>query len=475
VVIRDLREFLDLLRSKGELVEVNDVLSVDLEVAALLRELMYRGGPSVIIRRTRENTLPIVGNLFGRWDRVMIAMEGRDPEVAVGELINMVNLRMPEGFLDAVKALGELRRYSRYFPRTVSNGPVREYHWDEIDLTRIPAIRQWPHEPARFITFGATFVKYGDYRNFGYYRLQVIGRDRFIMHWQPWRRSALYGELSGKGEVAVVFGPDPITMLMAGVSIPHPLDKLLVTGVLRGEGVELVRGSTVDVEYPANAELVIEGELTGEYAREGPFGDHVGVYSIAKEYPVVKVNAIYSRRDPLIPVTVTGKPVLEDGNIIRFGNRVVKPILRLILPEIVDIEIPPEGLGYVILVSIRKKYPGHARRVMLTLWGLVPVLGKIIIVTDYDVNIKDWGQVMYAVSAHVDPSRDVLIINNYPVEELDPSTPIPNLGSKVGIDATRKLPEEYGGKEYPMDVTIPSDVADRVRRIVESVMGKSEN
>ncbi len=193
------------------------------------------------------------------------------------------------------------------------------------------------------------------------------------MHWQPWRRSAMYGELSGKAEVAVVFGPDPVTMLMAGVSIPHPLDKLLVTGgVLRGgEGVELVRGgSTVDVEYPANAELVIEGELTGEYVREGgPFGDHVGVYSIAKEYPVVRVKAIYSRRDPLIPVTVTGKPVLEDGNIIRFGTKVVKPLLKLILPELVDIEIPPEGLGYVIIASIRKRYPGHARRVMTALWA----------------------------------------------------------------------------------------------------------
>ncbi len=189
----------------------------------------------------------------------------------------------------------------------------------------------------------------------------------------------------------------------------------------------------MDVEYPANAELVIEGELTGEYVREGgPFGDHVGVYSIAKEYPVVKVKAIYSRRNPIVPVTVTGKPVLEDGNIIRFGTKVVKSPLRLLLPELVDLEIPPEGLGFVIIASIRKRYPGHARRVMTTLWGgLVPVLGKLMIVVDDDVNVRDWGQVMYAVAAHVNPSRDILIIDNYPVEELDPSTPVPNLGSKV--------------------------------------------
>ncbi|ADN50814.1 UbiD family decarboxylase [Vulcanisaeta distributa] len=475
MAIKDLRTFIRALEERRDLVRISEPLSVDLEVAALLRELMYRGGPAVIIERTREGTLPIVGNLFGKWDRVMLAMEGNDPETAASKLTDLLNLRIPQGLFDALKSLNELRRFSQYFPRSVNDGPVREVEWSNIDLTKIPAIRQWVHEPGRFITFGITFVKYGNYRNFGYYRLQVVGRDRFVMHWQPWRRSAMYGELSEKAEVAVVFGPDPVTMLMAGISIPHPLDKLLVTGVLRGEGVELVRGSTVDVEYPANAELVIEGELTGEYVREGPFGDHVGVYSIAKEYPVVKVKAIYSRRDPLIPVTVTGRPVLEDGNIIRFGTRVVKPLLKQILPELVDIEIPPEGLGYVIITSIRKRYPGHARRVMTALWGLVPVLGKVVIVVDHDVDVRDWGQVMYAVAAHVNPSRDILIIDNYPVEELDPSTPVPNLGSKVGIDATRKLPEEYGGKEYPMDVTAPSDVIDRVRRIVDSIMGRSRN
>ncbi|MGC9180072.1 MAG: UbiD family decarboxylase [Vulcanisaeta sp.] len=475
MAIKDLRSFIKVLEDRNELIRISESLSVDLEVAALLRELMYRGGPAVIIERIREGTLPIIGNLFGKWDRVILAMEGNDPETAVSKLVDLLNLRIPQGFIDSLKSLNELRRFSQYFPRSVGDGPVKEMEWDLIDLTRIPAIRQWIHEPARFITFGITFVKYGNYRNFGYYRLQVIGRDKFVMHWQPWRRSAMYGELNERPEVAIVFGPDPITMLMAGVSIPHPLDKLLVTGVLRDEGIELVRGSTIDVEYPANAELVIEGELTGEYVREGPFGDHVGVYSIAKEYPVVKVKAIYSRRDPVIPVTVTGKPVLEDGNIIRFGTKVVKSPLKLLLPELVDLEIPPEGLGFVIIVSIRKRYPGHARRIMTALWGLVPVLGKVVIIVDDDINVRDWGQVMYAVATHVNPSRDILIIDNYPVEELDPSTPIPNLGSKVGIDATRKLPEEYGGKEYPMDVTIPSDVADRVRKIVDSIMGKSEN
>ncbi|MFB6471102.1 MAG: UbiD family decarboxylase [Vulcanisaeta sp. AZ3] len=467
--LNSLREYLDLLRGKGELVELNEELSLDLEVAAFLRELMYRGGPAVLIRKIKEGTLPIIGNLFSKWDRVFMALGDRDPEKAVGELINMLDVRIPSGFFDAMRTLGELKRFSRYFSRTVNEGPVREIEWDGIDLTRIPAIRQWPHEPGRFITMGLTFVRHGDYRNFGYYRLQVIGRDRFIMHWQPWRRSAMYGEL-GEGEVAVVFGPDPVTMLMGGVPIPHPLDKLLVTGVVRGEGIELVRGSTVGVEYPANAELVIEGRLTGEYAREGPFGDHVGVYSIAKEYPVVKATAIYSREDALIPVTVTGKPLLEDASIIRFGNMVVKPLLKMLLPEVVDISIPPEGLSYIVIVSIRKKYPGHARRVMLTLWGLVPVLGKVMIVTDHDININDWRQVMYAVAAHVNPSRDILIINNYPVEELDPSTPIPNLGSKVGIDATRKLPEEYGG-EYPMDAdaNVPREIIDKVSRILSNL------
>ncbi|WP_069806735.1 UbiD family decarboxylase [Vulcanisaeta thermophila] len=471
-MFRDIREFMGELRSRGWLVDVDEELSVDLEIPALLRELGYRRGPAVIIRRVREGTLPILGNLFGSWERVSLALGGQDPEALASRVTELINIRLPEGIIEGLKALGELKRLAQYFPKVVSKGAVREVEWRDIDLTRLPAIRQWVHEPGRFLTFGITFIKHGDYRNFGYYRLQVIGKDRLIMHWQPWRRSAMYAEWEGKPRVAIVFGPDPVTMLMGGVPIPHPLDKLLVTGFIRGEGVELVRGVTVDVDYPANAELVIEGELTGEYALEGPFGDHVGTYSIGKYYPVVRVTAIYSREDPVIPVTVTGKPVLEDGNIIRFGESVVKPLLRLLLPEVVDIHIPPEGVSYVTIVSIRKRYPGHARRVMTALWGLVPVIGKITIVVDHDVNVRDWGQVMYAVAAHVNPARDVVVIDNYPVEELDPSTPIPNLGSKMGIDATRKLPEEYNGKEYPMDSVTTGDVEERIRALLGRILGR---
>lgn len=472
MVFKGLRDYLSELERRGELIRVSEPMSVELELPAFLRNLMYRNGPAVIIERIKEGTLPVVGNLFGRWSRVQLALGGVEPSEAAGRLIDLTRLRPPSGIIDAIKALGELRDLSRYFPRIVKNAPVKEVEWRNIDLGRLPAIRQWPHEPGRFFTFGISFIKHGGITNFGYYRLQVIGKDKFIMHWMPWRRSAQYAD-SGESEVAVVFGPDPVTMLMAGVPVPHPLDKVLFTGVVRGEGVELVKGSTISVEYPANAELVIEGRLTGEFVKEGPFGDHVGYYSIVKEYPVVKVTAIYSREEPLIPVTVTGKPVLEDGNIIRFGIEVMKPLLRELMPEVVDIYMPPEGVGYWIIVSIRKRYPGQGRRVMATLWGLLPVYGKVVVVVDHDVNVRNMGEVMYAIAANLNPQRDVVVMPNYPTEELDPSTPTPGLGSKLGLDATRKLPDEYDGKEYPEEAKAPPEVEEWARRLVESLLLRS--
>ncbi|MGC8571045.1 MAG: UbiD family decarboxylase [Caldivirga sp.] len=469
MVFNDLRSYLRALEAEGELIRVNEPISVELELPALLRGLMYRGGPAVMIERTRENTLPAVGNLFGKWSRVLTALNGVEPGKAAERISELTSLRPPTGIIDALKSLGELRSISRYFPRLINKAPVKENEWGNIDLFRLPAIRQWPKEPGRFLTFAVSFIKHGDVTNFGYYRLQIIGKDKFIMHWMPWRRSSQYAD-AGETEVAVVLGPDPVTMLMAGVPVPHPLDKVLVTGVIRGEGIELTSGSTISVEYPANAEIVIEGKLTGEYVKEGPFGDHVGYYSIVKEYPVVKVTAVYSRENPVVPVTVTGKPVLEDGNIIRFGTEVMKPLLRQLLPEVVDVYMPPEGVGYWTVVSIRKRYPGQARRIMAALWGLLPVFNKIVVVVDHDIDVKNMKEVTYAIAANLNPQRDVVVMPEYPTEELDPSTPIPGLGSKLGLDATRKLPGEYNGEEYPEEAQAPSEVEKAIAQIINRIL-----
>ena len=469
MVYRSLRDFLKDLEDSGELVRFNEEVSLDLELAAILRELARRGGPVVIFERIKEGTLPAVGNIFGTWGRVVRAVGSLTD--AASRMASLINVRPPSSLIDAIKSIGDLTRVAGYMPKRVSRAPVKEREWRDVDLGKIPALRQWPLEPGRFITFGATFIKHGGLVNFGYYRLQVLGKDRFIVHWMPWRRSEYYSRL-GSTEIAVVLGPDPVTMLMAGVPIPHPLDKVFAAGVVRGEGVEVVEGSTVDLTYPANAELVIEAKLTGEYADEGPFGDHVGYYSIVKKYPVAKVTAVYSREDPLIPVTTTAKPVMEDGNIIRFGVEVLKPLLTLIAPEVKDIYMPPEGVGYVTVVSIEKRYPGEARRVMNLLWGLLPVYNKVVVVVDSDVDVRDLGQVLYSVAANVNPQRDIVIVPESPTEELDPSTPIPNLGSKVGIDATRKLPEEYGGLPYPQEARAPGEVEGRAKAIVDEILGK---
>ncbi len=467
---RDLREYLEVLERERELVHVHDPVSLDQELAHILRELCYRSGPAALFHRVVETDVKVVGNLFGSLRRLRLATGNIDPAERVAELEKYTKV-MFRGFADLLRSLGDLQRFSKYFPKRVSKGPVHDVERD-VNLVKLPAIRQWPREPGRFFTMGMLFIQYEDHINFGYYRLQVIGEDKLIVHWMPWRRSRMYAEASDREvEVAIVFGGDPITMLMASVPIPHPLDKLLITGIVRGEGVPLVRGKSVNVHYPANAELVIEGVVKlDNLVQEGPFGDHAGYYSPVREYPVMEVTKILSREDPIVPVTVTGKPVLEDGYMMMFGERVVLPLVRLVLPEVVDLHMPPEGVGYVTIVSIRKKYPGHAKRVMMFLWYSCPVLNKIVIVVDHDVNVRDMRQVMYAVATNVDPQRDVIIVPHYATEELDPATPIVGFGSKIGIDATRKLPEEYEGKTYPEEVKPDDRVVAKVEKIVVKIL-----
>ncbi len=467
---RDLREFISELEREGELVHVYDMVSLDQEIAHVLREVCYRKGPAVLFHRVTETPFKVIGNLFGSEKRLRLATRGVDPCDRVKELETLTRLSF-RSITELIRSISELQKFSRYLPRRVSRAAVHEIE-HEIDLTRLPAIRQWPKEPGRFFTMGILFVQHGDNINFGYYRLQVLSKDRLIVHWMPWRRSRYYAELLDKEvDVAIVFGTDPVTMLMASVPIPHPLDKVLLTGIIRGEGLQLVHGKTVDVLYPANAELVIEGKVKlRELVNEGPFGDHVGFYSPVRPYPVMEVTGVYSREDAIVPVTVTGKPVLEDGYMIMFGERVVLPILKMVLPEIVDIHMPPECVGYVTIVSIRKRYPGHAKRVMMFLWATCPVLHKFVVVVDHDVNVRDIRQVAYAIAANVNPSRDILIVPDYPTEELDPSTPLIDLGSKVGIDATRKLPEEYAGREYPEEVRPSDDVVRKMERIVVKIL-----
>jgi len=463
----DLREYLSALEERGLLVRLDDEVDPDLELAHVLREVMYRKGPTVIFNKVRGCTCKAVGNLFGSLERIDLIAPEKDVRERLESFISLTQGRF-RGVQEMIKSVQEYGRVGKALPRKVSSGPVLEVEWKDIDIRKLPAIRQWPKEPARFFTMGITFVRKGNIVNFGYYRLQVIDSRRMIMHWMPWRRSRALGEdLGDEIPIAIVLGTDPVTMLMASVPIPPPLDKLTLMGIIRGRGIDMVEGRSVDVLYPANSEIVIEGVVkTRELVYEGPFGDHVGVYSPVLKYPIVEVRAIYSRSDPIAPVTVTGKPVLEDGYMILFGERIVKTLVKTMIPEIVDLHIPPHGLGYVYIVSIRKRYPGQAKRVMFFLWSLVPVLGKVIIVVDHDIDVRDINQIMYAVSAHVDPQRDVLVVPRYPTEELDPSTPIIGLGSKLGIDATRKLPEEYDGRSYPEDVEPDPEVARRAEEIV---------
>ncbi len=467
------REFLNKLRETGDLVEVDDLVSLDLEIPHILRELCYRRGPAVVFTNVRESPFKVVGNLFCSKRRIVLATDGTDPAERIRNFLRETPLLTCTGGLKRlVKSLGDLAKLGRLVPRVVSSGSVHEREYGDLGLSKLPAVRQWPKEPSRFFTMGITFVGSEDNLNFGYYRLQLVDDRRFIVHWMPWRRSRDIAEL-GREEVdiAVVFGADPITMLMASVPIPPPLSKVLVTSILRGEGLRLVRGREADVLYPADAELVIEARVKlRELMLEGPFGDHLGYYSPVGRYPVAETLAVYGRRDPLVPVTVTGKPVLEDGYMVLFGERVVLPLLQQIAPEVVDLHIVPESAAYMTVVSVRKKYPGQAKRVMFLLWALAPVINKIVIVVDPDIDVRDLGQVMYAVATHVEPKRDLVIVPDYATEELDPSTPTPGFGSKLGIDATRKLPEEYMGKEYPEETVPDPETVKRVTDLINKIL-----
>ncbi len=468
------REFLTKLKQAGELVEIEEPVSLDQELPHILRELCYKGGPAVLFTNVVETPFKVAGNLFCSLKRLEIALNHKDPAEKIRIFLRELPSLTGSGISGFIKAIGDLTRLSRIAPRVVSGGSVHEEDYTDLGLSKLPAVRQWPKEPARFFTMGITFVGSEDNLNFGYYRLQILDDRTFIMHWMPWRRSREIAETSqNEVDVAVVFGADPVTMLMASVPVPPPLNKALITSIVRGESLKLTRGKHVNTLYPSDAELVIEAKVKlNRLALEGTFGDHLGFYSPVKQYPVCEVVGIYGRKDPVVPVTVTGKPVLEDGYMILFGERVVLPLLQQIAPEVIDLHILPESAAYITVVSIRKKYPGQAKRVMLLLWALVPLINKIVVVVDHDVDVRNIAQVLHAIAVNVDPKRDILIVPDYATEELDPSTPTPGIGSKLGIDATRKLPEEYLGKEYPEEVRPDPEIVRKTAHLISKILDR---
>jgi len=478
---RDLRDFLAGLESRGELKRVTATVDPCLEMTEICDRVLKAGGPALLFEKPKGHSMPVLANLFGTVRRVALGMgvDAADPTTALRELGRMLaTLREPEpprGWKDAWDKLPLLKTVLSMEPRAVTRAPCQEVVLEgpEVDLGWFPVQTCWPGDAAPLITWGLTVTRGPSRRrqNLGIYRQQVLARNKVIMRWLPQRGGALdYRDhcLAHAREpfpVAVALGADPATLLGAVTPVPDTLSEYQFAGLLRGSKTEIVHCLTHELQVPAGAEIVLEGWIhPGETALEGPFGDHTGYYNEQERFPVFTIDRITTRRDPIYHSTYTGKPPDEPAVLGLALNEVFVPLLTRQFPEITDFYLPPEGCSYrIACVSMKKQYPGHARRVMFGIWSFLRqfLYTKFIIVTDDDVNVRDWKEVVWALATRVDPQRDTLITEHTPIDYLDFASPVPGLGSKMGIDATRKLPGE-SERRWGETIAMSDDVKRRV-------------
>jgi 4-hydroxy-3-polyprenylbenzoate decarboxylase len=457
---RDLRDFINQLERLGELKRVGVEVDPRLEMTEVCDRVLKRGGPAVLFERPRGHTIPVLGNLFGTPKRVALAMGAESVESLreIGKLLAFLKEpEPPQGFRDVLERWIPIGRQVMHMAaKEVSGAPCQEVVWEgpEVDLARLPVQTCWPGDAGPLITWGLVVTRgpHKQRQNLGIYRQQVIGPNRVIMRWLAHRGGALdYRDhcAARPGEpfpVAVALGADPATTLGAVTPVPDTLSEYQFAGLLRGSRTELARCIGSELRVPARAEIVLEGEIQpGDSALEGPFGDHTGYYNEQESFPVLTVARITMRRDPIYHSTYTGKPPDEPAVLGVALNEVFVPILQKQFPEIADFYLPPEGCSYrLAVVSMKKQYPGHAKRVMFGVWSFLRqfMYTKFIVVTDDDVDVRDWKDVIWALTTRVDAARDVTIVENTPIDYLDFASPVAGLGAKMGIDATAKWPGE---------------------------------
>jgi len=462
MAFKDLREAIATLEKWGLLRRVRVEVNPILEVAEIARRVMYGRGPTLLFENIKGYPgWRMATNLFRDLDTVRRLL-GVERLEDIGErLIKPLTGPPPIGLTDKLSSLFDVLKLGMYTPRKVSRGLFEDNVIESTGFDRTPIPKIWPGDAGRYITYGLVLSRDPEsgVNNMGVYRVQILDGDRAAMHWQVHKRGALAWQKAGergakKLRVAIAVGSDPGTMLTGALPVPYPLDKLLFASVVRGSALEVVDLDGVLV--PANAEVVYVGEVDVEtLVDEGPFGDHTGYYTPPAKYPLFRLERVYYRDNPIYYFTVVGKPVLEDAWIGKAAERIFLPFMKMLVPEIVDVNLPPEGLftGGVAIVSIKKRYPGHGKKVMLGLWGLgLFSLVKVIVVVDSDVNVHDIGQVLYAISTCVDPQRDVVIVPYAVTDELDHTAMEGGYGSKLGIDATRKFKVENYGREWPEEV-----------------------
>ena len=471
---QNLSEFIDRLRREKELVEISAEVDPRLEITEIYDRVVKQGGPALLFRNVKGSNVPLAINLFGSFRRMNLALGVSDLDEICQRIESFVELKVPEKITDKLKFLPKLHLLNKIAPKIVSSAPCQEVVQKEGDLlSRFPVIQCWPGDRGRYITFPMVITKDPEtgIRNVGAYRMQVFDGRTTGMHWQIHKDgTAHHRKFREKGirkmEVAVALGADPATMFSAVCPLPFGIDEFVFAGFLRGEAVELVKCKTVDLEVPAQSEIVLEGYVDVEEKRlEGPFGDHTGYYSLAKEFPVFHIECVTYRRSPIYVTTAVGRPPMEDAYMAKAIERLFLPLIRSQFPEIIDMNLPVEGaFTNCVLVSIKKSYPQHAKKVMHLLWGFGQLMfEKMILVFDHDVNLHDPEEVAWRAFNNVDPKRD-MILTEGPLDELDISASQDLFGSKVGVDCTRKWPEEGMQRPWPDDIVMSEEIKKQVTR-----------
>ncbi|KZN40220.1 4-hydroxy-3-polyprenylbenzoate decarboxylase [Pseudoalteromonas luteoviolacea] len=482
---KDLREFIELLEKQGELVRVSQPISTKLEMTEIADRTLRAGGPAILFENPEGFDIPVLANLFGTPKRVAMGMGQTDVSELreVGKLLAF--LKEPEPPKGIKEALGQIPVFKQVLnmpAKEVKKAPCQKVvlSGDQVDLTKLPIQHCWPGDAAPLITWGLTVTKgpHKKRQNLGIYRQQLLGKNKIIMRWLSHRGGALdfqewCKEHPGKPyPVSVALGADPATILGAVTPVPDTLSEYAFAGLLRGSKTEVVKSISNDLQVPASAEIVLEGYIEqGETAPEGPYGDHTGYYNEVDDFPVMTVTHITHRENPIYHSTYTGRPPDEPAILGVALNEVFVPILQKQFPEIVDFYLPPEGCSYrMAVVTMKKQYPGHAKRVMMGVWSFLRqfMYTKFVIVCDDDVNARDWNDVIWAITTRMDPARDTTMIESTPIDYLDFASPVSGLGSKMGMDATNKWPGETD-REWGVPIVMDEDIKRKVDDIWDSL------
>ena len=473
---QDLRDFVRFLEDKGELRRITAPVNHELEITEITDRVIKSGGPALLFENVTGFDTPVLVNMYGTEQRTAWALGGENLDALAGRVEGLLDLihDPPLGLMSKLKALGQLVHLASFQPKTVNNAPCQEVviQGSDVDIYRFPILKCWPLDGGPFITLPLVGTKDPEtgVQNYGTYRMQVYDKQTTGMHWQTHKVGTHHYRLShelglGRLDVSVALGADPATIWTGSAPLPPDMDEMAVAGFLREEGVDLVKCITNDLLVPAQAEIVLEGYvIPGEERNEGPFGDHTGYYSMEDPFPVFHVTCITHRKEPIYPAALVGRPPMEDYWMGKVTERVFLPLMKLVLPEVVDINMPAEGSFHnLVIVSIKKEFAGHGKKVMHGLWGLgLMSLVKTIIVVDHNVDVHNMSEVAWRVTNNIDPSQD-FVFSAGPIDDLDIGPSTRGVGGKVGIDATIKLPLEGGRQgDWPPDIIMDQAVKDLV-------------